>query len=68
MIFSGFQVFKTDLRSMTRPGNSVKPNLSLHNMKVTCTIFEEHQYYHGYIVNVNAKTSQLTVTCVVTKF
>ena len=38
MTFSGFQVFKTDLRLMTKSSNSVKPNLLLHNTKVTCII------------------------------
>ena len=40
----------------TKPGNSVNPNLSLHNKGyfITCTILEAHQYYHGYVVNANA--------------
>ena len=55
--FGGFQVFKTDLRSITKPGNSIKPNLSLHNTSyfITCTILESCQYYHGYVVKVNTK-------------
>ena len=63
--FSLFQAFKNNLRSMAKSSNSVKPNLSLHNNKVTfiiCTILEAHQNYHGYIVKVNAKTARLTVT------
>ena len=35
------QVFKTGLRLITKSGNTVKPTLSLHNMKVT---------YHMYHV------------------
>ena len=29
--FSRFQAIKTDLRSMAKSSNSIKPNLSLHN-------------------------------------
>ena len=52
--FSGFQVLRTDLRPMTKQGNSVKPNLSPHNTKgyfITCTILEALQYYHGYVAS-----------------
>ena len=61
MTFGGFQVFKTDLRSMTKLGNSIKPNLSLHNMKISyfiaCTILEAHQqYYHGLLSAKNCET------------
>ena len=34
----GFQAFISDFRSMTKHGSSVKPNLSLHNMKVTLSL------------------------------
>ena len=30
-----FEYFKTDLRSMTKHGNSIKPNLLWHSTKVT---------------------------------
>ena len=30
--------FKTDLRSMAKSSNSIKPNLSLHNTKVTLSL------------------------------
>ena len=53
-----FQAFITDFRLLTKHGNSIKPNLSLHNTKVafiTCTILKTHQNYHGYLVMVNAK-------------
>ena len=47
------------LRSMTKPFNSVKPNSSLHNMKVsyfiTFAILKVCKYYHGYIAYANAK-------------
>ena len=33
-----FQAFITDFRSMTKHGNSVKPSLSLHNMKVALSL------------------------------
>ena len=42
--FDGFKVFKTYLRSMTKSDDSIKPNLSLHNMKV-CAILEVYLYY-----------------------
>ena len=38
MTFDGFQALKSDLRLMTKPGNSVKINLSLHNMKATLSL------------------------------
>ena len=50
-----FQAFIT---AMTKHGNSIKPNLPLHNTKVafiTCVILQAHQNYHGYLVKVNAK-------------
>ena len=54
-----FQTFTTDFRSMTKHSNSVKPNLSItvqhESCFTTCTILEAHQYYHGYVVKVNAK-------------
>ena len=33
-----FQAFKTDLRSMAKSSNRVKPNLSLHNTSVTLSL------------------------------
>ena len=36
--FGGFQAFKTDLRSMAKSINRVKPNLSLHNTSVTLSL------------------------------
>ena len=38
MTLGEFQAFITDFRSMTRDGNSIKPNLSLHNMKVALSL------------------------------
>ena len=35
MTFGGFQAFKTDLRSMVKSSNSIKPNLPVHDTKVT---------------------------------
>ena len=49
----------TLVRSMIEPGNSLKPNLSLPQHEgyfITCAILEARQYYHGHVVNVNAKT------------
>ena len=60
-----FQAFIIDFRSMTKHGNSVKPNLSLHNTKVALSLaplLKTHQNYHGNVVMVNAKTARLTVT------
>ena len=37
-IFGEFQPFITDFRSMTKRGKSMKPNLSLHNMKVAVSL------------------------------
>ena len=60
----GFQVFN-DFRLMTKPVNSVKPNLSLYSTKVsyfliiTCTILKACQDHHGYVVNVNVKVHDL---------
>ena len=36
--FGWFQAFKTDLRSMAKSSNGIKPNLSLHNTKVTLSL------------------------------
>ena len=36
--FGGFQGFTTDLRSMAKFSNSVKPNLGLYNAKVTLSL------------------------------
>ena len=47
--FDGFKVFKTYLKSLTKPDYSIKTNLSLHNMKV-CTILEAYLYYCIYIL------------------
>ena len=43
----------TDFRSMTKHGNSVKLNLSLHNKKVASSLNLHHirggsKLYHGY--------------------
>ena len=62
---------------MAKSSNIVKPNLLLHNTKVSylisCTLLEVHQYYHGYIVKVNAKNSATYVNtlcgyCIHTNF
>ena len=42
-----FQVFIMDFRSMTKHGNSVKPNLSLHNTKVA--------FYHLHHIRIASK-------------
>ena len=60
-IFGRCQVFKTDLRLMATCNNGVKPNLSLHSVKFTYNL-EAHQYYHGYVVKVNAKNCVTKVT------
>ena len=51
---------------MNKPGNSVKPNSSLHNTKVTLSLAPYQKWTKvttvTYEINVNAKTEQLTVT------
>ena len=43
--FSGFQVLKTDFRSMSKCSNGIKLNLSLKNLKVTLSLAP---YVTGY--------------------
>ena len=69
MTFSGFQVSIADFRSVIKHGNSVKPNLSLHNTKVAIllALLEAYGNYHGYGIKVNAKTVLLRVTYTIIK-
>ena len=43
---------------LAKPGSTVKSNLSPPQCKdhfITCTILEAYQYYHGYVINTDAK-------------
>ena len=55
-----FQAFITDLRSITKHGNSIKPNLSMHNTKVVLSLAPYKKRMKttmaSYIVKVNAKS------------
>ena len=42
--FQWFWVFISDLRLMTKPGNSIMPNLLLHRMPI-CTYWISEYYY-----------------------
>ena len=41
---------------MTKPGNTILISAQNKSYFITCTILGVHQYYHGYVVNDNAKT------------